>query len=403
MPSRAHRIAVITPLELEYSGRLLEGVVQYAHRHPHITVLDMPYAVDAPNHLRLRAPWPFDAAVVWATHEARWVEQLRAAGIPLMSCSSDLPVDQVPCTSFSSGDVVAAALDHLQGRQPAVVVNLEFRIAGVPAKEARTQLFAAAARARRLDCRIVQVFRRDGKDDTPAARRLPLAAGAARRLHSLLRSLPRPAAIWCGDDVLAAKVCDAAGQLGLRVPEDIAVLGLGDFRIASIHRPRVSTIPLPGEHIGYRAVDALCRHLKNHKPLARYTAVPPPPVISRESTGSHGDARDPVSRARAFLSRHGAEGPSVPELAAAAGLTPQSLHDLFVRKLGHPPGEAIRRARLDAAKRHLADPRLSIARVAHLCGFNQQSKFASFFRRGTGESPRTWRQGNVMPTAGARR
>ncbi|MFN0128701.1 MAG: helix-turn-helix domain-containing protein [Verrucomicrobiales bacterium] len=56
------------------------------------------------------------------------------------------------------------------------------------------------------------------------------------------------------------------------------------------------------------------------------------------------------------------------------------------------PGEPIRRVRIVAAKRHLTDPRLSIARVAHLCGFDQQSKFSNFFRRETGLSPRTWRR-----------
>ena len=388
------RIAVITPLELEYSARLLEGAADYSRKNPEVVLIDLPYPVDAPNALRIGARREFDGAVAWATHEARWVEGLLQRGIPLVSCSSDLPKERVPCIAFSSEAVVSAAVGHLRMLQPEQVVNLEFRIEGVPAMERRTRLFTEKACEMGLKGRAAQVFRRDGADDSPAARRQPLTGGAARRLISLLRELPLPSAIWCGDDLLAVKVCAAAAELGLRIPEDVAVLGLGAFRASMTNQPKISTIPLPGEVIGYRAVAELVDHIRKGKVLLPYTPVDPPPVVVGGTTFGTRLA-GPVARARAFLARHGSERVTVAELASAAGVSPQSLHALFVREAGMAPGEMIRQARLDAAKRLLTDPRLSISRIAHLCGFNQQSKFASFFRRGTGLSPRAWRQRQV--------
>ena len=68
MPPRHFRIAAIFPQELEYSGRLLQGATAYASEHRHITLVHLPFSVDAP----WQTPFdegkpPFDAAVVWAS------------------------------------------------------------------------------------------------------------------------------------------------------------------------------------------------------------------------------------------------------------------------------------------------------------------------------------------------
>jgi DNA-binding LacI/PurR family transcriptional regulator/AraC-like DNA-binding protein len=387
------RIAALLPLELEYSGRLLAGAIHYTNEHRHVSLIDIPYFVDNPNALKLRRPFGFDAALVWATSEARWVETLLAANIPVVSASGDWPSERVPRVSFDSAATVHTAVDFLARRHPAVLVNLEYRFIGIPPKEARVQLFLAEAKARGIPARSAQVFRKDGSDDTVLARRLPLQAGAARRLISLLRKLPAPAAIWCGDDTLGLRVCEAAAEIGLRVPTDLAVLGLGNFAVASSGPPPLSTIPLPGEMIGHRAFEVLDGRLSGKPDFPTVIAVPPPPVIVRETTGSPDPATaGPADRARALMESHAGVGLTVRAVAEAVGLSPQALHDGFLRKLGHPPGEHLRRLRVATAKRHLADPRLSIARVAHLCGFNQQSKFSNFFRRETGISPLGWRR-----------
>jgi LacI family transcriptional regulator len=222
---------------------------------------------------------------------------------------------------------------------------------------------------------------------------LPLQEEPARRLRRLLRELPRPAAIWCGEDALGVAVCEAAEGLGLRIPEDVAVLGLGNFRAADCSSPPLSSIPLPGERIGHQAFAVLDRKLSGELGLPSYLPVEPPPVVVRQST--FGDpTRDPLMRALALIADRACEGITVGEIAKAVALSTQTLNTRFQQRFGRSPGDEIRRTKLATAKRHLADPRLSIARIADLCGFNQQSKFSNFFRRETGVSPRVWRQEN---------
>lgn len=391
MPSRSYRIAVILPLELELSGRLMEGAVEYAKSHRRVSLVEMPYRGDAPNSLRLEAPVPFDAALVAATKKARWMKGLLASRIPLISACGDWADEPVSSIYFDGPAISRAVVEHLAARAPAVLAHLEFIIEGLPLAEGRHRFLRELAAQRGIEVTRHQVFRIGDKADTPEARSAPLRGEAAEQLKGFLRSLPRPAGIWCYDDRLGLRVCEAAAELGMRIPEDLAVLGLGDLRGAASGRPPLSTIPLPGEMLGYRALEALDACLGGEADLPEVLSIEPPAVIARESTVGVGE-RDPVSKALNLIAQRAAEGVKVCDVAKEVGLSPQTLHQRFVERVGSTPGEEIRRLRVAAAKRLLADPSLSIGEVAQRCGFGQQSKFSNFFRRETDTSPRDFRQ-----------
>lgn len=391
MSRNSPRIAAVLPLEMEYSSRLLAGAIEYAKQHRRVALVDIPFPVAAPRDLKLPQPYPFDAALVWATREAVWVKDLRAAGIPVVSASSDWLEERIPCVSFDPVAAMRAAIDHLVLLRPKSLAYLVFQLIGNPLGESRSRLFRELAARRGILATSAGIFRPGEEDHARSGYRIPLGPGPQRRLARLLRALPKPAGVWCADDLIGARVVEAAGLLGLRVPDDVAVLGFGDFRVAEICSPQLSSIPLPGEMIGFRAFSMLDALLSGKSGFPDSIPVPPPPVVVRESTSGKTRA-DPLQRAFEFIERHACEGITVNEVAASLAVSPQALHARFVAARGHPPGEAIRQARVAAAKRWLADPRLSIARVAQLSGYGDQSKFSKFFRRGTGMSPRDWRQ-----------
>lgn len=391
MPTTRRRIAVILPLESDHSARLLQGALRYSRGEPVVTLVDVFYPVDRPSRLRLSDPLGFDAAMIWASRDAAWVEELIDRGIPLVSVSGDWPVERVPCISFDSGEVVRLAVNHLATTKPASLLYVDFRLDGLPVKERRCRLFLEHAKRHGIPARTHQIFGPDDDGSSESARRLPLDELPALRLRRALASSPRPVGIWCGEDHLARRVCDMAGEMGLRVPEDVSVLGLGDFPSAECGHPTLSSLPLPGERIGFQAVAMLHQQLIGGTLPAPFTAVSPPPVESRESTAGE-TAEDSVGRAVALIARCACEGITVKEVAEKIGLSPQSLHSRFVQQRGHPPGEEIRVARLAAAKRFLADPSLTISRIATLCGFDQANRFSAFFRRESGTSPREWRK-----------
>lgn len=391
MPSNRRRIAVILPLESDHSARLLEGALRYTRDKPVVTLVDLFYPVDQPSRLKLRDPLDFDAAVIWASRDAAWVETLIQRGIPMVSVSGDWPVDRIPCISFDSDAVARIAVDHLAGAGPARLLYVDFRLQGLPVKERRSRLFLAQAARHGIPATCHQVFRPGVEEVTEAARRLPLEDKPARRLKKALSKSPLPVGVWCGEDHLARRVCELARDLGLRVPEDVAVLGLGDFPVAECGSPTLSSLPLPGERIGFQAVALLHQQLILGEAPPPFTPVEPPPVARRESTAGN-PSDDLLGRALALIARRACEGITVKEIAAEVGVTPQSLHSHFIRHRGHAPGEEIRGVRLATAKRHLADPSITVSHVATLCGFDQANRFSNFFRRGTGASPREWRK-----------
>ncbi|MDF1711308.1 MAG: helix-turn-helix domain-containing protein, partial [Akkermansiaceae bacterium] len=310
------------------------------------------------------------------------------------SASGDIALGLVPCISFDHKSLVDIAVDHLALCEPKSLVYLQFVTTGIPIKETRKSLFEDAAARHGIPARSEEIFLLESKDYNTQNCQQPLVGEAAKRLREVLKSLPRPSAIWCGDDVLARRVCEVASELGLRIPHDLAVLGLGNFRSSKTGDNSLSTIPLSGETIGYRAISVLEAKLSGDKSFPDYIPVVAPAVMIRDSTLKIIDG-DPVSRALAMIADQACENLSVRKVAEELSMSPQSLHSRFVERIGRSPGEEIRRVKLAQAQNHLRDPQMTIASIATHCDYSEQNKFSNFFKRETGLSPSRWRSENV--------
>jgi LacI family transcriptional regulator len=82
-------------------------------------------------------------------------------------------------------------------------------------------------------------------------------AEAKRACISLLESGKPPTAILCGNDIIAQGVLYAAQQLGLRVPDDLSVMGIGDFNGSGEIEPSLSTVRIPAKRIGTLAAEQI--------------------------------------------------------------------------------------------------------------------------------------------------
>src|SRR5665647_1264288 len=84
-----------------------------------------------------------------------------------------------------------------------------------------------------------------------AATSLPVDRSAAARM--ILGARPRPTAVVCANDVLALALQFEALRAGLRVPQDIAMVGYDDIEGASTAPVQLTTIRQSGYDLGYRA------------------------------------------------------------------------------------------------------------------------------------------------------
>ena len=84
-------------------------------------------------------------------------------------------------------------------------------------------------------------------------------AQAKRATLDLLERSPRPTALLCGNDVIAQGAIYAAQKAGLRVPGDISIIGIGDFKGSEDLEPALTTISIPAHDIGTLAGENFTR------------------------------------------------------------------------------------------------------------------------------------------------
>ncbi|MFE0424915.1 LacI family DNA-binding transcriptional regulator [Streptomyces sp. NPDC058953] len=111
---------------------------------------------------------------------------------------------------------------------------------------------------------------------------LSVDAGLHAAHAALTISAPRPTALVCDNDLLAAGACKAARRLGLRIPEDVSVTGFDDLALATAVEPELTTIRLPAEEFGAAGMHTLIDILDGHPPTTPTTL--PVELLTRGST-----------------------------------------------------------------------------------------------------------------------
>ncbi|MFF7141896.1 MULTISPECIES: substrate-binding domain-containing protein [Streptomyces] len=105
-------------------------------------------------------------------------------------------------------------------------------------------------------------------DTTLSTAHAPISIDDARTAtETALRAPgPRPTAVICDDDKLAAGAYKAARRLGLRIPEDLSITGLDDLALATALDPELTTVRLDAELFGERGMHALLAVLEGRTP-----------------------------------------------------------------------------------------------------------------------------------------
>ncbi|WP_082233056.1 LacI family DNA-binding transcriptional regulator [Halobacillus massiliensis] len=93
-------------------------------------------------------------------------------------------------------------------------------------------------------------------------------------LKKMMAMSDRPTAIFTGSDEIAAGVIIAAKQKGVRVPEDVAVIGFDDQPAAEMIDPKLTTIRQPIEEMGEKAVEQLILQMNNNGAAVEIIELP---------------------------------------------------------------------------------------------------------------------------------
>ena len=109
-----------------------------------------------------------------------------------------------------------------------------------------------------------------------------------------LLDLPQPpTAIFCAHNVTTLGALAALDARDRRIPDDVALVGFGDFEWASLMRPRLTTVVQPEVAMGERAAEFLIERIEDRRGDAPRRAVLPVHLAIRESCGASGYSRLP--------------------------------------------------------------------------------------------------------------
>lgn len=103
---------------------------------------------------------------------------------------------------------------------------------------------------------------------------IPSRFGHARRAFAEMRRLPTmPDVVICGSDYLAMGLVIEAQSAGLKVPEDLAIMGFGNSAIAGEMQPTITTVDVDGRRIAREAIAAITSQQKGTLPAQRLIDV----------------------------------------------------------------------------------------------------------------------------------
>ena len=93
--------------------------------------------------------------------------------------------------------------------------------------------------------------------------------------------------VFAANDEMAAGILAAAAAVGVAVPQDLAVVGFDDTRVARMTRPMLTTVRVPMSKMGARAIELLCLRIADpQRPPVRIPLLPE--LVVRESCGTGG-------------------------------------------------------------------------------------------------------------------
>lgn len=387
--SRGKPLRVATLLETSYCWHraILHGIADYMQAHARWEVY-IPSLGDITTDARTLAALGIQGLIVGDSSErsaATWRTLLRA------SKSLRIPTVLALSTARNSGLWEVVPDDLAVGRLAAKHLQQQgFRNFGyyggdLPFSRARMRGFTETLAAFGQQCKVCL------RDEIPWGKLFH--EWETKPLEKWILKLTRPAAIMACSDLWARHIAYTCRRVGLRIPEDIALVGVdNDPALCEIIAPPLTSVPLDPRRIGFVAAGLLGDVLQGKTPLAQPVTVPPLALVPRHSTDLLVVDDADIAVGVRFIRENAAATISVEDILDKVRISRRKLEMGFQRNFGRTPQKEIWRVHVDRAKALLEQTSMKMERVAQQSGFSGVDRMSVIFRRETGVTPRAWRE-----------
>lgn len=362
------RMGILLDWAGAYGRRIAQGVMRYVDANPEVRIVRHSiWAYELPRFAAGKVD-----GVITEHHEKETVAHLVELGVPVVSVHDSM--QNLPWRGMVAPDDVAIgvmAAEHLLGR-------------GVSqfATYMRTPAPYAINRERGFASRLLEAGFTSARID------LDKEEG----LSQWLSSRERPVGILAENDDSGWLLLEACRQQRIRVPEDVTVVGVDDDDlVAVLARPKLSSVVLPLERIGFEAAQML-QAIAQKGRIPSVTRLPPVEVTARDSSNWIAESTPEVAAATRFIRTYYAKAIGVEQISEAVMVGQRTLERRFRWALGHSVHQEVLKTRLEAARSLLAQTDLSVAEIAERCGFRSASYLGVAFKPAVGVTPSAFRQ-----------
>jgi LacI family transcriptional regulator len=376
----AKRISLVIDKNLSAGRKLLRGFLGFESAR-HGWVMHSVDNLEAVNLQRLKL-WKPDGVLV-GMDQVRWPAELDAAHV--VSISSGPPDGPHPSVGIDQQRVGELGAQHFLERG-----FRDFAYFGdLASSDAQRQMAGYTAKVHEA-LPAAQVH---GAPPLPRLDMSQAWATADESLVAWLSGLPRPVGLMLANDELGLWVLQLCGMAGLRVPDDVAVLGVNDDTLnCEMTTPPLSSIQVPFGQVGEEAARMLHALIRGEPVPDSARRLPPLGVTVRESTDVLAVKDEHLVAAVRFIEQSAHRPLGVEDVLDQVDISRRSLERLFRRHLGRTPLQEIRRAHIRRAKLLLTTTDHNLQAIADRSGFATTYHLCRTFRKETGQTAITYRK-----------
>jgi len=383
------RIALLIETSRGYARGVLQGIARYAHIHGPWSFFIQEHVAESGLPAWLKN-WKGHGIIARMQHR-RSAEALLGLGFPVVDVMGRIRFEGIP--SFATDPVAAAKMaadffldagfHHFGfcGYKNAVFSDQRQAAFSALLAQKGKELHVFSSASPYLSRSLYQAAERGG-------------LSTERAVADWLERLPRPLAIFACNDFCGRQVINACREHGIRVPEEVAVMGLdNDEVLCDLSDPPMTSIEPDTELLGFEAaklLDQMMRKGRQGDELRRL--VPPLRIVERASTDIVAIEDSITVQAVRFIRDNVDNGIATKDVLRHVNRSRTDLEQRFRHWLKCSVHDAILRRRLDRACSLLQQTEMRLDEVVRGTGFSTAPHFCRLFQRQFGKTPTEYRR-----------
>jgi LacI family transcriptional regulator len=216
-------------------------------------------------------------------------------------------------------------------------------------------------------------------------------------LSEWLKSLPKPIALMTCDDNQGHHIAEAAKHAGIRIPDEVAVLGVdNDEMVCELSDTPLSSIELDAEKGGYEAARLMEQMVEEKTCYGPDVIVKATQVVTRRSTDIFASKDKYIVNALKYIHGNLDKNLKVDQVLKEVPLSRRSLEKRFMLTTGYPVYEYIYNQRIEKFTQKLLETDMTIFEIALDLGLSDSKNIARQFKQVKGLTPMEYRKKHLV-------